>query len=641
ARDDSLLGTIRFISRHADSQVYGAILPEAITNQALQDSIAYKTYYAITSRAEPPQTKKSQKKPDSAILSEESPSKKKPAKAKKDAATKPKPSKKKRLPDEARKSFMPHMQVAQVIELICDKESWGDSDEEEDDDEHVFENESDDEGDDNDSEDDNNDDDDNDDDDNDDDKNDDDMADSERTESDRAENPEITQSTAAQEEEEYDDERVHTPSDYELTDEEKMEEDEDDEVTKELHKDVNINLGNKDAEMTNADQGGEDQHNKTTGPEQSSSVSSDFTSKLMNLDNTPPRLDETSSQTSSLFTVPVTAILEITFAITIPAPPSSLNPLPQQTTPTLTPITSEATNSFLALPDFSLVFKFNDRVTKLEQTLSEMKQVDQYDQALSSIIVDGYISNQLQEAIQKAIQSHNGECREEALANKKEYIDLVNTSVTTIIREEVKTQLPHILPQVVSDFATPVIEKNVTETIEDVILIDKMEETKSYQVADYKKELYNALVKSYNTDKDLFDSYGEVFLVKRGRDEKDKDQDPSAGSDQGTKRRKTSKEGESSKDSRSKEKKSSSTSKVTSHSQHKSFGKSAHAEEPSHNVDDSEMQQNQEFDTGHTEEQPNDKTATEAEWFKKPKRSPNLDRDWNKRQHIDFRPPQT
>ncbi|GJY36739.1 putative reverse transcriptase domain-containing protein [Tanacetum coccineum] len=139
------------------------------------------------------------------------------------------------------------------------------------------------------------------------------------------------------------------------------------------------------------------------------------------------------------------------------------------------------------------------------------------------------------------------------------------------------------------------------------ILIDKMEKNKSYDKADYKRELYDALVKSYQTDKDLFDTYGEVFTLKRSRDDRDKDQDPSAGSYRGTKRRKSSKEAESSRDSRSKEKKSSSTSKDASHSQHKPSGKSAHE-------------------------------VSKAGWFKKPERPPF---DWNKRQHVDFRPPQT
>ncbi|GJR08966.1 hypothetical protein Tco_0791618 [Tanacetum coccineum] len=47
--DDSLLGTIRFFSRHEDTQIYGVILPKAMTNQAILDFVAYKTYYAIAS----------------------------------------------------------------------------------------------------------------------------------------------------------------------------------------------------------------------------------------------------------------------------------------------------------------------------------------------------------------------------------------------------------------------------------------------------------------------------------------------------------------------------------------------------------------------------------------------------------------
>nr|GEW00891.1 hypothetical protein [Tanacetum cinerariifolium] len=210
-----------------------------------------------------------------------------------------------------------------------------------------------------------------------------------------------------------------------------------------------------------------------------------------------------------------------------------------------------------------------------------------------------------------------------------------------------------ILPQVVSDFATPVIEKNVTESLEAAVLarsssqpkstyeaatsfsefelikviIEKMEKNKSYDKSDYKKELYDTLVNSYQTDTYLFDTYSEVFTLKRSRDDIDKDQDPSARSDRGTKRRKSSKEAESSRDSRSKEKKSSSTSKDASHSQHKPSGKSDHAEKPSHTVDDLRVQQHQEFDTGNNDEQPTNKEVSKADWFKKPKRHPTLDPD--------------
>ncbi|GJZ55354.1 hypothetical protein Tco_0610547 [Tanacetum coccineum] len=63
----------------------------------------------------------------------------------------------------------------------------------------------------------------------------------------------------------------------------------------------------------------------------------------------------------------------------------------------------------------------------------------------------------------------------------------------------------------------------------------------------------------------------------------------------------------------SKEKKSSSTSKDASQSQQKSFGKSAHVEEPSHTVEDSGMQQDQKFVTGDNDEQPADKEVTKAD----------------------------
>ncbi|GJW89682.1 hypothetical protein Tco_1269891 [Tanacetum coccineum] len=188
---------------------------------------------------------------------------------------------------------------------------------------------------------------------------------------------------------------------------------------------------------------------------QSSSVSSNFTNKLLNFKNTSPadneiaslmdtivHHEEPSRQTSSLFTVPITVILKITsaFTTTIPPPPPYFNPLPKQATPTLTPTALAATTSFLALPKFLFVFRFNERFTNLEKDLLEMKQVDQYAQVISSnhAIVDRYINNKQGEAI----KSHTVECREEALANRREYINLIDTSVRAIIKEEVNSQLP-------------------------------------------------------------------------------------------------------------------------------------------------------------------------------------------------------
>nr|GEW87123.1 uncharacterized mitochondrial protein AtMg00810-like [Tanacetum cinerariifolium] len=164
----------------------------------------------------------------------------------------------------------------------------------------------------------------------------------------------------------------------------------------------------------------------------------------------------------------------------------------------------------------------------------------------------------------------------------------------------------------VSEFATHVIDRNIIESIEAAVLAKCSSQPKStYEAAaSLFKEIYDALVKSYNSDKDLFDTYGEVFMLKRSRDDKDKDQDPSVGSERGTKRRKLSKDAESSRDPKSKESKSKSSSKGTSRSQHKSSGKSANVEEPSHTVGDKGVQQNQEFDMGNNDEQPDDKAAS-------------------------------
>ncbi|GKG21710.1 hypothetical protein Tco_0384305, partial [Tanacetum coccineum] len=140
-------------------------------------------------------------------------------------------------------------------------------------------------------------------------------------------------------------------------------------------------------------------------------------------------------ETSALHAMTVPEITS-GFTTTIPSPPSFFYPLLQQATPTPTPTTSEATTSFPLLSDVSSVFRFNDRVTNLEKDLSDIKQVDQYAQALSSIlsIVDRYIDNKLREAINKAIQAHNLDYRQEVQDEKNAYIELVDMSMRALIK---------------------------------------------------------------------------------------------------------------------------------------------------------------------------------------------------------------
>ncbi|GJZ95424.1 hypothetical protein Tco_0667758 [Tanacetum coccineum] len=75
------------------------------------------------------------------------------------------------------------------------------------------------------------------------------------------------------------------------------------------------------------------------------------------------------------------------------------------------------------------------------------------------------------------------------------------------------------------------------------ILIDKMEKSESYLAAPNNQRLPMKVEKTYDLDKDFFFSY-DVYALKRGRKDKDKDEDPSTGSDRGLKNRKTSKDAE-------------------------------------------------------------------------------------------------
>ncbi|GJY11341.1 hypothetical protein Tco_0379526 [Tanacetum coccineum] len=128
----------------------------------------------------------------------------------------------------------------------------------------------------------------------------------------------------------------------------------------------------------------------------------------------------------------------------------------------------------------------DDEVTKELYEDVNIKQVDQYAQALSSIpaIVDRYMDNKLGDAINKAIITHNLDYRQEALDEKNAYIELVDISMRALIKEEVNTQIPQILPRAVSDFANPMIEKNVTESVEVVVLTrSSSQPTSTYEAA--------------------------------------------------------------------------------------------------------------------------------------------------------------
>ncbi|GJW59456.1 hypothetical protein Tco_0108791 [Tanacetum coccineum] len=74
ARDDPMFTTINVISRNEATQLYGAILPVALTNEDIRNSESYKEYYAMASGTIPPKTKGSKKKANTDAIPKRKPS---------------------------------------------------------------------------------------------------------------------------------------------------------------------------------------------------------------------------------------------------------------------------------------------------------------------------------------------------------------------------------------------------------------------------------------------------------------------------------------------------------------------------------------------------------------------------------------
>ncbi|GJZ26038.1 hypothetical protein Tco_0570291 [Tanacetum coccineum] len=384
-----------------------------------------------------------------------------------------------------------------------------------------------------------------------------------------------------------------------------MYEEEDDDVAKELYGDLNLTQGLRDTNMTNANQGGGDQHTACHELE-FVQEEDDGHVTLTTVHDKAEDVNEIASLMNTSTVPPPTPLAN---------PSSHLTTTPQQQTPNFTTTTTNPTITLPKIPNFASLFWFEQRVSTLETKFSKFNQTSQFAEAVSSIsgIVDQYLASKMKEAVDVAVWLQSNKLKEEDEVENQEFFSQVDLTMKAIIKEQVKAQLSKIMPQ---------IEKYVTESLRaevlvrstnqpqtsyvvaaslsefklKKILIDKMETNKLINKSDIQKNLYNALVEVYNSDKDIITSYGDVITLKRGRDDQGKDEDHIAGSDRGTKKRKSSKEAEPSKGSKSKESKSSSSSKGTQY-QPKSLSKSTQAEEPEFEAADTEMQQDQGNDT--------------------------------------------
>ncbi|GJU23519.1 hypothetical protein Tco_1156861 [Tanacetum coccineum] len=355
-RDESILGSLRFVSKSYEYQVYGALLPEGMTNRKMRDSPAYKTYLSFTTGAATPNKARKFKKPAS-------PSKKKALVAKK-ASAKAERSKGIELLSEAalleeaqlRKAIKRSKQETNIHQAggsKSDDDKSADLNKTDDKEEDKFVHTPDDYV----------------------------PTDDENVDDEEYEriNKEI-----------YDDVNVEL-KDAELDNEEKGDE--------EMTYDKNVNAEHKQVSQEVAGDQVKDgaqatgtatlATQKTEVPLQSSSISSDYATKFLNFDNIPSgemeiismmdikvQHEDPSIQTSPLLTVPIKVIPETstTPATTIPLLIPPFIPFQQQSTPIPTPTTTEATTSTTVVHDSETLSAIHRRVSDLENEVKELKK---------------------------------------------------------------------------------------------------------------------------------------------------------------------------------------------------------------------------------------------------------------------------
>nr|GEY84632.1 hypothetical protein [Tanacetum cinerariifolium] len=258
-----------------------------------------------------------------------------------------------------------------------------------------------------------------------------------------------------------------------------------------------------------------------------------------------------------------------------------------------TPLTTTPSTLLQDLPNFGSLFGFVHRLKTLEANFSEFTQTNQFVGAVSSIpgIVHRYMDQRMNEAVKEAIQLQSDRLHGEAQKENEEFLQTINENMQKIIKEQVKeqgkVQVSKILPK---------IEQTVNEQLEAEVLTRSSNSSKtSYTVA---ADLSEMELKKILIEK-IENTYGDTITLKRRRDDDaDKDEEPSVGSDRGSKRSREGKEPESA--SAPKEKATKSTFKSTqgSKSRQTSVSESATADEPMQTTFEMEEPSHPEFETG-------------------------------------------
>nr|GEU41327.1 hypothetical protein [Tanacetum cinerariifolium] len=568
-RDDHMFSTIKLLSRHQNTQQFGALLPIELTNEDIKNSNAYKEYYAIATGAAPPKPKASGKQVAKA------------SKAKSLSALSEVAMTEAQQLKLVTKRSLHQTHISQASGSGVD-EGTRDGDDDEDDDGE--------EGDDDDDQ-------------------------EVKRDDEKDDEKEGGDDEQGYDEEEYDEETrdeesfdpiPKTPKNS--NDEGNGEEDLDLNVGREeghnkkeeedeLYRDVNINQGRGIQRTLEV----EDSHVTLTsvnpdGQQQSSSVSSQFVTSMLNLtlDVGMESIFETTSQMGTQTPTSVAPLPMSAPTIT----PSTIATITTTQQAPLPPTTAPST-LIQDLPNFGLLFGFDNRLRTLKANFFEFMQTNQFAGAVSAIpeIVQRYMDQRMNEAVKKIIKE---QVKEQFKVQVSKILPKIEHIVNEQLEAEVLTRSSHS-SKTSYDVAADLSEMELKK-----ILIKKIEGNKSIQCSDEQRNLYKALVEAYESDKIILDTYGETVTQKRRRDDNaDKDEEPSAGPGRGSKRRREGKELESAKRSKGE-------------SNQERWQTTFQMEEPSH----------PEFDTS-VEDQPIVQSSQHPEWFSQQQNPPTMDRDWN------------
>ncbi|GJV66192.1 hypothetical protein Tco_1477020 [Tanacetum coccineum] len=493
ARDDPMFTTINVISRNEDTQLYGTILPVALTNEDIRNSESYKEYYAIASGKIPPKTKGSKKKADTdAITKQKPPTVPKEKKEKKSGKGKQKAKELETISEanltEAEqlkiltKRSRKETHISQASGSGADEGtgitpgvpdapdydsdddiSWKSSDDDQDDEKAQ--------------------------DDEDEDKNDDNETTQDDEDDDVHEDDENAQNDddeAQTESEDDGDDFIHpklTTHDDEIIHEEET--DEDDTFDPIVHTPSRISSSDD-----------EDSDNEVEGMDVEGAKSDEDATYVEDQGN--EAVEDTNANLEGRDDVMTDVIL----------PQVQTTQEIEDTHVTLTPVNPDGQQQ-----SSSVSSGFVSNMLNPNQDTDSIRQTNQYAEALSSIpgIVDQYLANKMQEAVDVAVQLKYDRIREASNTENQQFLDSIDEGMKKIIKEQVKKEVSKI---------TPKIEKLVNDQLESEVLVRSSKEAKSsHAVAANLSEL--------ELKKILIDKMEANNSINRPRDGADDDQEPS------------------------------------------------------------------------------------------------------------------